>query len=319
EWHTEDPSSASTAAAPAAAAPGGLDPYGDETDPSTRADWPNNSGGSDRNLFRMTDTLADRTFSFAPAGTPPMSPGASPAGWSGSGAGGAGFDRRLRSASDSGGQHLSARERRGSGLKAGGKDGIGGVYAAAVPAGELPSPPELKNASSLSGSQPPKFSRRASLSSSVFKESPIPGMLRRRLAGQVSHGLSQAEFAVRRDGKLLLATVGLPARGKTYIAQSIKRHMDWFGLRTEIFNAGNYRRKIPEGRNASADLFDPMNAKGAKLRQKCAELALNDALDSLASEEQGVYIAVLDATNTTRERRAWIRDKVEAHEGHVKV
>lgn len=39
------------------------------------------------------------------------------------------------------------------------------------------------------------------------------------------HGLSQAEFAVRRDGKLLLATVGLPARGKTYIAQSIKRHM----------------------------------------------------------------------------------------------
>ena len=26
-----------------------------------------------------------------------------------------------------------------------------------------------------------------------------------------------------------------------------------------------------------------------------------------------------DATNTTRERRAWIRDKVEAHEGHVKV
>lgn len=41
----------------------------------------------------------------------------------------------------------------------------------------------------------------------------------------MSHGLSQAEFAVRRDGKLLLATVGLPARGKTYIAQSIKRHM----------------------------------------------------------------------------------------------
>ncbi len=35
--------------------------------------------------------------------------------------------------------------------------------------------------------------------------------------------------------------------------------------------------------------------QGAKLRQHCAEMALNDALDSLADEEQGVYIAVLGA------------------------
>ena len=41
---------------------------------------------------------------------------------------------------------------------------------------------------------------------------------------------------------------------------------DWFGLRTEIFNAGNYRRKFPEGRNASADLFDPMNAEVGRFR-----------------------------------------------------
>eukprot|EP00904_Undaria_pinnatifida_P009859 jgi/Undpi1/6002/HiC_scaffold_2.g01276.m1 len=131
--------------------------------------------------------------------------------------------------------------------------------------------------------------------------------------------MSLAEFAVRREGKLLLVMVGLPARGKTYIAQSIKRHMDWFDLRTEIFNAGNYRRKVCEGRHCPASLFDPMNKEGSQLRQHCAELALKDALDSLASEERGVYIAVLDATNTTRERRAWIRDKVEEHEGHVKL
>lgn len=44
----------------------------------------------------------------------------------------------------------------------------------------------------------------------------------------------------------------------------------------------------------SVPFFSPP-LQGAKLRQHCAELALNDALDSLASEEQGVYIAVLGA------------------------
>ncbi|CBJ29032.1 conserved unknown protein [Ectocarpus siliculosus] len=264
---------------------------------------------SEPNLFRMTDSLADRTFSFAPAETPPLSP--SPAGRGGGGGGGSGrgFERKVRSVSDSFGPQLSAGKGSGGGSYRGG-DGGDGDPAAAV---QMPLPGPKKAISQR------QFFRPVSMSSSVFNESPIPDILRRRLAGEVRHGLSQAEFAVRRDGKLLLATVGLPARGKTYIAQSIKRHMDWFGLRTEIFNAGNYRRKFPEGRNASADLFDPLNAEGAKLRQHCAELALNDALDSLASEEQGVYIAVLDATNTTKERRAWIRDTVEAHEGHVKL
>lgn len=38
EWHTADPSSASAAAAAAAEAQAALDPYGDESDSSTRAD-----------------------------------------------------------------------------------------------------------------------------------------------------------------------------------------------------------------------------------------------------------------------------------------
>jgi 6-phosphofructo-2-kinase len=48
---------------------------------------------------------------------------------------------------------------------------------------------------------------------------------------------------MRRDGKLLIAMVGLPARGKTYIAKRIKRHLDWLGIHTQMFNAGNYRRQ----------------------------------------------------------------------------
>eukprot|EP00752_Nemacystus_decipiens_P011163 g9918.t2 len=303
EWHT-----ATDAPASAAGATDVGDMYG-EGESSTHGGGHLTAGSvdlstgasSERNLFRMTDSLADKTFSFAPAETPPLSPSAA-GGGSGNGGDGPRFQRKLRSASDSHGQQASLGVGGGGG-GGNGEDAKGQMVPRVGP-------------KSISQRQ---FFRPVSMSSAVFTESPIPGILRRRLAGKLHHGLSQAEFAVRRDGKLLLATVGLPARGKTYIAQSIKRHMDWFGLRTEIFNAGNYRRKFPEGRHASSDLFDPMNAEGAKLRQRCAEMALNDALDILASEEQGVYIAVLDATNTTRERRAWIREKVEAHEGHVKL
>ena len=40
-----------------------------------------------------------------------------------------------------------------------------------------------------------------------------------------------------------LVMVGLPARGKTYIARKLCRYLSWLGLRTQVFNVGNYRRK----------------------------------------------------------------------------
>lgn len=50
-----------------------------------------------------------------------------------------------------------------------------------------------------------------------------------------------AQALVRREGKLVIAMVGLPARGKTYISRHLKRHLTWMGIRTEIFNVGNVR------------------------------------------------------------------------------
>ncbi|CAM9731697.1 unnamed protein product, partial [Ectocarpus sp. 13 AM-2016] len=219
EWHTADSSGNETGDAVAADAAGAVhDPYGEESGSSTHGCLggtdASNSSMNERNLFRMTDSLADRTFSFAPAETPPVSP--SPAGRGGGGGGGGSgriFEKKVRSVSDSFGPQPSAGKGSGGGSFEGGGDGDA---SAAV---QMPLPGPKKAISQR------QFFRPVSMSSSVFKESPIPDILRRRLAGQVRHGLSQAEFAVRRDGKLLLATVGLPARGKTYIAQSIKRHM----------------------------------------------------------------------------------------------
>ena len=65
------------------------------------------------------------------------------------------------------------------------------------------------------------------------------------------------------------------------------------------------------GSNAPAYLFDPSNPQGAEMRRKCAEAALADALTSLDSADTAV--AIFDATNSTKSRRAWLRDAVAAH------
>jgi len=42
--------------------------------------------------------------------------------------------------------------------------------------------------------------------------------------------------------KLVIALVGLPARGKTYLSRKISRYINWIGFNCKSFNIGNYRR-----------------------------------------------------------------------------
>jgi 6-phosphofructo-2-kinase len=93
---------------------------------------------------------------------------------------------------------------------------------------------------------------------------------------------------------------------------SIKRHLDWLGLETRIFNAGNYRRELAQGEEQGSAFFDPTNKDGAEIRRRCAEAALHDALSSLADPEGNVCVAIFDATNTTVDRRRWLKEQVAA-------
>uniref|UniRef100_A0A8C6TZC2 6-phosphofructo-2-kinase/fructose-2,6-biphosphatase 4b n=1 Tax=Neogobius melanostomus TaxID=47308 RepID=A0A8C6TZC2_9GOBI len=70
----------------------------------------------------------------------------------------------------------------------------------------------------------------------------------------------------------LIVTVGLPARGKTYISKKLTRYLNWIGVPTKVFNVGQYRRECHHA--------------------KCCFLSSS--------------LQVFDATNTTRERRATI-------------
>ncbi|KAA0169694.1 hypothetical protein FNF27_06875 [Cafeteria roenbergensis] len=126
-------------------------------------------------------------------------------------------------------------------------------------------------------------------------------------ARQASPGETGTEASSRREGKLVLAMVGLPARGKTSIAFKLRRHLNWMGMRTEIYNVGNYRRKLL-GAGQEHGFFDPANAAAMAQRQAMAEAALDDMVLGLRTK---LDVAIFDATNTTRERRAWLRRRLD--------
>jgi 6-phosphofructo-2-kinase/fructose-2,6-biphosphatase 1 len=79
-------------------------------------------------------------------------------------------------------------------------------------------------------------------------------------------------------------------------------------MRTKTFNVGKYRRDVDTGTdNARADFFDSSNVAASEARRQSANLALNDLMDFL---DGGGQVAILDATNSTSERRQMIVDKV---------
>lgn len=60
--------------------------------------------------------------------------------------------------------------------------------------------------------------------------------------------------------------VGLPARGKTYISRKLARYLNWIGIKTKVFNVGEYRREVHKG-FAGKDFFDPNNHEAVDIRK----------------------------------------------------
>jgi broad specificity phosphatase PhoE len=109
----------------------------------------------------------------------------------------------------------------------------------------------------------------------------------------------------QREPKLVLAMVGLPARGKSYTAQKLARYLSWLGYSTRLFNLGEMRRATL-GAHQPASFFDPLNQEGQAALHALADSALDQLTQWLG---RGAGIAVLDGTNSTRARRSWIRQR----------
>ncbi|XP_013791978.2 6-phosphofructo-2-kinase/fructose-2,6-bisphosphatase-like [Limulus polyphemus] len=63
----------------------------------------------------------------------------------------------------------------------------------------------------------------------------------------------------------VIAMVGLPARGKTYIGRKLTRYLNWIGIKTKVFNVGEYRRQATNATNHL--FFRSDNEEGVTVRK----------------------------------------------------
>jgi len=111
---------------------------------------------------------------------------------------------------------------------------------------------------------------------------------------------------------LVLVMVGLPARGKTFIARKLARYLGWLGVEARVFNVGNYRREHL-GAQQPATFFDPDNPDGVAARRQMAEAAMEDMFAWLRPHGEG-EVAIYDATNATRARRDLVHRACSEHD-----
>ena len=99
------------------------------------------------------------------------------------------------------------------------------------------------------------------------------------------------------SGRIVIATVGLPARGKTHISVALARYLRWLGVKTKIFHLGDYRRaEVGDGKDIPDDYFF-VNASPSSvlLRQKIMKKCRDDIYFFLNNENG--QIAIYDAVN----------------------
>jgi 6-phosphofructo-2-kinase/fructose-2,6-biphosphatase 4 len=136
-------------------------------------------------------------------------------------------------------------------------------------------------------------------------------------------------------GRIVICTVGLPARGKTHISVSLTRYLRWLGVKCRAFHLGDYRRatlgpgnEVPDdyfhvnGKSHVSKLLNislqsnlltfPASPESVQLRENIVGKCREDIIKFL-DEERG-QVAIYDAVNPTKATRAAL-DEVFAKQG----
>ncbi|KGO63748.1 Bifunctional 6-phosphofructo-2-kinase/fructose-2, 6-bisphosphate 2-phosphatase [Penicillium italicum] len=159
----------------------------------------------------------------------------------------------------------------------------------------------------------PRFRRKSSIFVDAIHDLPekadlAPAQLYSTESGRLFH-----------SGRIVIITVGLPARGKTYDAFYINlialaRYLRWLGVKTRIFHLGDYRRAtIPFGEDMPDDYFYVnATAKSVLLRQKIVRKCREDIYHFL-NHENG-QIAIYDAVNPLASGRRSLAKEFAKHD-----
>eukprot|EP00835_Amoeboradix_gromovi_P006797 NODE_890_length_3403_cov_0.243039.p1 type:complete len:351 gc:universal NODE_890_length_3403_cov_0.243039:1721-2773(+) len=97
------------------------------------------------------------------------------------------------------------------------------------------------------------------------------------------------------SNKFAIICVGLPGTGKSFISRKIEQYLNFYSIKTQSFNVGDYRRQIL-GNAISNDYFDPLNQEYFEKRWSFAKQALNDMIEYIKVNGD---VGIFDTTVTT--------------------
>ncbi|KAJ2913981.1 hypothetical protein MD484_g6434, partial [Candolleomyces efflorescens] len=118
-------------------------------------------------------------------------------------------------------------------------------------------------------------------------------------------------------GKILVLTIGLPARGKTHISRALERYLRWMGVKTQVVSLGDYRRKALGGAHkVPPDYFTPgeKSAETIALRKKISDGCEQTIWDFFNA---GGQVVIYDANNGAKATRDAIANRFEGSGVHV--
>ena len=137
----------------------------------------------------------------------------------------------------------------------------------------------------------PRFRRRSSTFVDAIHDLPetqelAPAQLYSTESGRLFH-----------SGRIVIVTVGLPARGKTHISVAVARYLRWLGVKTHVFHLGDYRRAtMGPDKDVPEDYFHvDASPSSVLLRNKITKKCREDIYQFL--EHENGQVAIYDAVN----------------------